>query len=86
MEKELLEIIHCFGQAGQIDKAIEECGELIHALMKYRNQRITLLEVQSEIADVVIMSAQLRLIFDPRMVDKIVREKIQRTKERMEKQ
>jgi len=54
-----------WGKSSQIDVAIEECAELIKALIKYRrakgNGGHSVLE---EMADVEIMLAQLKLIFN----------------------
>ena len=43
--------------------AIEECAELIDALMKYRRGRNSINDVVTEIADVQIMCSQLEIIF-----------------------
>lgn len=55
--------VDTFGISSQIDMAIEECAELIDALMKYRRGRVGVNEVITEIADVQIMCAQLEFIF-----------------------
>lgn len=59
--------VKTFGAETQIDKAIEECGELIRALSRYKHPDVydpvvveeNLLE---EMADVGIMLDQLRII------------------------
>lgn len=51
-----------FGKEHQMRKAMEECGELIAAINQYADGRISEEAIASEIADVEIMCAQLRLI------------------------
>lgn len=55
--------IDVFGADSQVYMAIEECSELVDALMKYRRGRIGVNDVVTEIADVQIMCAQLEIIF-----------------------
>lgn len=75
--RNLSTIIGVYGNAPQVDMAVEECSELTKALMKYRRnnkkcecsgdaERIKKCreEVIDEIADVSIMVAQLQIIFD----------------------
>lgn len=57
-----------WGSAMQTDKAIEEMGELIRAIMKYRHKPIsqeTTNNLLEEIADVELVLAQLKRLFDP---------------------
>ncbi|RLC69283.1 MAG: antitoxin [Chloroflexi bacterium] len=71
--------IEKWGPKHQIDLAVEECSELIVALMHYGRGRCGSFEVAEEIADVEIMLEQLKEVFAFRSVvteikaDKIVR-------------
>jgi NTP pyrophosphatase (non-canonical NTP hydrolase) len=76
--------IRHWGQEAQIGMAIEECAELIAALQQYGRGRTTAEEVGGEIADVMIMCEQLRLIYGPERVDRAVTTKLQRLEERLE--
>ena len=80
----LIDAVNTFGARNQEDVAIEEMSELIKALIKHRryNTPETSENILEEIADVVIMTCQLTVIhgFD----EKIVEEKINRLKQRME--
>lgn len=58
--------IEKWGPEKQIDKAIEECGELIVALSHYKQGREA--DVCTEIVDVSIMISQLTLIFNTKEV------------------
>lgn len=57
-----------WGQEAQIDMCVEECSELIHAICKYkRNENLAqhaelVRSIAEEIADVEIMTEQLKLI------------------------
>lgn len=71
------------GEALVALKAIEEMGELSAVLSKFLGEDETLLpNVQEEIADVLIMMEQLRLIFFPTMVDRKKDEKLARLERR----
>ena len=63
-----------YGNAHQIRKAVEECGELVAALMQYDDGRVADEAVITEIADVSIMMEQLALLFGKaRVFDEICR-------------
>ena len=53
-----------FGEINQINKAIEEYAELIQELAKYKNSNKISDNLIEEFADVIIMSYQLKKIFD----------------------
>ena len=71
--------IDLFGKDAQINMVFEETGELISKLSQYIRGRVHVLEVASEIADVEIMLAQLKMILnleedtDRIKIDKLVR-------------
>ena len=62
----MLEANRLFGESFQVDLCIEECSELIKALLKHRRYRTieTLANVSEELADVRIMVEQIINIFD----------------------
>lgn len=73
---------------------IEECSELIKALLKYRRLPLEdrlntrgmkiLKNIQEEIADVQIMLWQMEMLYGYGCVDGEIEEKIDRLKERIE--
>lgn len=71
-----------WGVDAQIDKAIEEMGELLTALMKAKlnrgEEKGFIPKIQDEIADVTIMMEQLKLIFGASSVNEIIAYKIDR--------
>ncbi len=71
-----------YGTQAQVNVAIEECGEVIQALAKFQNNRS--LDVEEEIADVLIMMYQLRMIFDTSLVDRYIEMKMERLEKRLE--
>ena len=79
-----------YGNARQIDKAIEECDELSEALTQYQaasglvDRDAYGRHVIGEIADVIIMAQQMRLVFGAQAVDAMIDEKIDRQRKRMQ--
>lgn len=69
-----------WGKEAQIMVAIEECSELIMALSQsFRPSKKP--DIVTEIADVLIMASQLRLIYGPKKVDAEIVRKLNRLKE-----
>lgn len=75
--------IDAFGCESQIQIAIEEMAELTAALYHHERGRCHGLAVAREIADVLIVVEQLRLLFGAEMVDRTVCEKLARLGERI---
>lgn len=65
-----------WGVEGQYDQAIEECAELITALMHLRRLRTNEDEVIAELADVTLMVGQLTYMFGAERVAKAKADKI----------
>ena len=80
------EAIEFYGEKHQEDKAIEECSELINALVKLRDGRCSVLDVITEIADVEIMLRQLMIMFGDGAVRKEIGFKLSRLRERIDRQ
>lgn len=85
-------IIDHYGRSHQIDKAVEELGELIVAIAKERGaQKLRQVDphhradVIEEISDVKVIIAQLEIIYSCRdEVERMVDYKLRRTLEEME--
>lgn len=60
----LIKLIIHYGVFSQVDKTMEECSELIKALLKARRKNSSIEGIIDEIADVTIMLEQLKLMFD----------------------
>lgn len=79
----MLRAIHRYGEAAQIDMAVEEMAELTKALCKVKRATpgatttAAVSNVIEEIADVQIMLDQLRLIF-ARNTDEVEEDKLRR--------
>lgn len=79
MEKYILNAaIDKFGKDSQISKAIEEMGELITDLARLQNSHAMNVNIISEIADVIIMMEQLKIIFGEDLVETHVEHKLKR--------
>lgn len=85
--------IDTYGREAQTDVCIEECSELIKALLKYRRlpleERLTakgmkaLGNIQEEIADVQIMLWQMEIFYGCDCVPCEIERKIDRLRERV---
>lgn len=74
----LIHAINHFGVDHQIDKAVEEMGELITALSRRRLERSHREDIAEEIADVLIVANQLRIIYGGELVDQLIDQKLNR--------
>lgn len=70
--------LNAFGIDHQTDKCLEELGELATALIQYRQGRIGLDTLRGEIADVLVTTGTLRLLYGATEVDQIVSVKLAR--------
>lgn len=74
----LVHAINHFGVEGQINKAVEEMGELIAELSRRNLARFDKDRVAEEVADALIMLEQLRIIFGASKVDGYIAGKLER--------
>lgn len=72
-----------FGVEHQKQKAVEEMGELIVELTREQDERTDAGHVAEEIADVIVMAEQLRIIYGPAMVDEQIERKLDRLLDRI---
>lgn len=78
-----LRIVDHYGVVNQELKTIEECAELISALMHKAKGSATADDVIDEIADVMIMTQQLSIVYGQRKVENRINEKLDRQLERI---
>ncbi len=76
--------IRVYGAENQIDKAIEECGELITAIARCRTGRADEMDIITEVADVFIMVNQLAIIYGINAVSEEVDKKLRRLEKRLD--
>lgn len=81
-KQKLKKIFKHFGEETQLEWMMQECGEVVTAISKYRVGLIDKEKVLEEIADVLVVANQIRLAHDE--VDPIIDEKINRTMDRIE--
>ena len=79
----LVRAINHFGVDGQVEKAIEEMGELLVELARRHSPRHDKERVAEEVADVLIMAEQLRIIYGGERVDGYVSAKLERLEKTM---
>ena len=85
--EKLTKIIRHFGAYAQISKTVEELIELSEILIKDVNKgEVDKDHLYEEMADVMIMLAQLRIIYNihPEEIQEEINRKIERTMERIE--
>ena len=90
----ICDAIDTYGREAQTDMCIEECSELIKALLKFRRlpleERLAakgmkvLENIHEEIADVQIMLWQMELLYGYGCTEHEIERKIDRLKERIE--
>jgi len=76
--------IELWGVKAQVGMVMEECGELLTALNRFDRGRATAEDVASEIADVIILMAQMKVIFGDKIVQDAIDFKSQRLIDRVE--
>ena len=80
-----------YGIMNQLEQTVEECAELIQAIQKYKRYKSSTmidklaLNVNEEVADVLIMANQLRHLMGEDFIDSIVNAKLERQIERIAK-
>lgn len=78
--------INLWGVEAQIGMAVEECGEFLSALSKWRRGRVSAEEVGEEVADILLMMCQMTKLFGgDYFVQATMNAKMQRLIERIEK-
>ena len=79
--KHCTEAVKLWGRTFQEDMCIEECSELIKAIIKFRREKVSPAAILEELVDVQIMTLQMRVIInDEETYWKIFNEKIERLK------
>ncbi len=88
MEKILNEAINHFGKKKQLAKVREELLELALAITRYESDDSpeALFHLCDECADVEIMTEQLRLMTDPKLINDRKKFKLNRLSERIAKE
>lgn len=91
MDKDLLlKIIEHYGIDNQMMQCIEEMAELTQAINKYKRSEFSDSRIDAynnvieKIADVQIMTEQMRLMFDGAAVDEVIVEKLERMRGRLD--
>lgn len=73
-----------WGINAQLWMVVEECGELMDAIAKYKRGRVNSLSVIEELADVSIMVEQISLYIDRAQFLRIKDAKLQRLSDRLQ--
>lgn len=83
-EKQIyIDALLMFGAEAQCRMVQEECAELIAVINRWHRQRCDRDEVASEVADVEIMCAQMRLLVGDSAIDAAKADKLNRLRDRI---
>ena len=84
-DSRIIKIANHYGYTAQSDIIIEECAELTQAICKLRRawSDSRLENVKEELADVLIMARQLRVMLGADDIDEIINQKLDRQIERI---
>lgn len=85
-DSRLERIAYHYGYDAQREQFIEECAEAILAAQKCKRHgsKDNFEELCGEVADVLIMAQQMRLLMSTTLIDRIVNEKLERQLGRIE--
>lgn len=79
----LRKAIEVFGEEPQYIMAFEECGEFVASLAQWLRGREV--DVIGEVADVLIIMQQVRIMLGPEVVDERIQQKLERLGERIQR-
>lgn len=79
----LAQAIQKYGVEAQQRQCIEECSELITAILHHQRRKCDNQAVVTEIADVIIMCEQMKLVYGAQAVDDEIKAKMKRLTERL---
>lgn len=87
-DSRLYDIATHYGYTAQREQFIEECAEAVLAAQKCKRHgsKENFEALESEVADVLIMAMQMRLLMSTTAVDNIIEQKIERQLERIRKE
>ncbi len=68
--------IQSFGEVSQMNKIVEECAELIAAIMHFDLGKISIDELRGEIADVSVMIDQAKIMLGESEINNIRDDKL----------
>lgn len=82
------QIAHHYGYTNQREQFVEECGEAIVAAQKCKRDGSmkAFTDLAGEVADVLIMARQMRLLMSPSLIDAIIDSKIERQLDRIKEE
>ena len=74
------EAVRKFGETRQMLQCVEECGELVQAVVKYVTERQNVQRVLEEVADMEICLKQIRIMHDAQTIDRARIEQLKKLK------
>ena len=87
MDEKLKQLVEHYGFTNQADMLVEEAAEFTVARNKLRRGNVEAIkQMEEELADVLVVALQLRMIIGEDYIDGIMNDKINRQLERMKEE
>ena len=87
MDEKLKQLVEHYGFTNQADMLVEEAAEFTVARNKLRRGNVEAIkQMEEELADVLVVALQLRMIIGEDYIDSIMNDKINRQLERMKEE
>lgn len=88
-----IDAVKIYGEVNQLEQVQEELSELLLAISKYKRTlrtkqgeeytTVAREQMEREVADVIIMMTQMKLLFDNHNIQDTIAEKLERQRQRM---
>ena len=84
-DKRIIEIARHYGYEAQREQFVEECSEAILAVQKVKRRcsNGNFINLAEEVADVLIMAEQMRILISQSLIDEFIQKKLERQIRRM---
>lgn len=87
-DKRIIEIARHYGYEAQREQFVEECSEAILAVQKVKRRcsNGNFINLAEEVADVLIMAEQMRILISQSLIDEFIQKKLERQIQRIKEE
>lgn len=87
-DKRIIEIAKHYGYEAQREQFVEECSEAILAVQKVKRRcsNGNFINLAEEVADVLIMAEQMRILISQSLIDEFIQKKLERQIQRIKEE
>ena len=87
-DKRIIEIARHYGYEAQREQFVEECSEAILAVQKVKRRcsNGNFIDLAEEVADVLIMAEQMRILISQSLIDEFIQKKLERQIQRIKEE